>query len=555
MLDVILKNWESEYIPETAAETEITTEPDTELTTEQPTRPAEITEPENPTEPAGHDDPGVPEPPTAPVTEPDTEEPTPENPGTPGIFAAEMGVADILSVFPDAPEKFHEIPFPNSVLMTDSLKNNMTNLAGFSPRDFGGTDFYIATTDARLFTPLYNGGMLSDARRYRTQIVDAECNIETVSLEKPRENIFQDIRLSIQSDEFFSDIICVPFDIQSELIRHGFIMNMRKVPFLNLSAEYFNASATDAYSVNGNVYGVVSDFTFDPSAVYAMYYNRDIIERHNLTNPADLHKEGKWDFDAMFAISKEYSPLIDLAGIYTIEFEQENTDLFNGLFIASGNRYFTPRNNSFPILNFNSERTVNLINAISKIFQPDIETGMANFIYTTPEPERPHRFFREGSALFTVAKLDMIPEITNSRFDWGLLPVPVMDANSARYSFTDNNAMSISVLRSARNTEACGIVISALSLASHRQLKDIYVLEQMLYTLRDVDSVNILGEIVHNTAFSQYNAYPTIPEIYNATAGILKNAANTPGNFFDLYENNRRALNDFFRTADIFQRR
>jgi len=261
----------------------------------------------------------------------------------------------------------------------------------------------------------------------------------------------------------------------------------------------------------------------------------------------------------MFNISKEFA--VAMSDLYpdppmlAMGFDRENADLFNGLFIASGNRYFTPRNNGFPILNYNNDRTTKLIETISKIFMP-IDDGF-NERYMTYDTDNQSEHFKSGLVLFSASKLDMIPEITNSPFDWGLLPVPVMDPSAARYSFTDNNAMSMSVLRSARNTEACGIIISALSLASHKQLKDIYVLEQMLYTLRDVDSVNILSEIINNIAFSQYSAYSTMPEITNATAGILKTAviANNADNFSDLYENGRRNLNDFFRASDIFQRR
>jgi hypothetical protein len=558
ILEVILSS--TEYIPEPieyAAGPAEHEDPDPDITDiPDPTDLTDLTD--------LTDDPAGPDPePTEPVTQPAADPHDPHDPydaydpaDIPEILRPDpvAAVINIESVFPEVPEKFAEIPFPEAVRMTDSLKQNITDLADFSPRNFNGIPFYIATTDSRLFTPLYNGGMLSDARRYRTKIVDAECGVLIESLEKSPDAILHDIRLSITSDEFMSDIVCVPFSIQSELIRNGYVMNLRKVPFLNLNAEYFNASATDAFTVNGNIYGLVSDFTFDPSSVYAMYFNRDIIKRHNLTNPAELHKEGKWDFDAMFDISKEYSALIDLAGLYAIEFESENTDIFNGLFMASGNRYFTPRNNNFPILNYNNERTIRFINAISRIFQPSYETAIESFIHGAAS-ENPNHFFEEGAALFSMAKLDLIPEITNARFDWGLLPVPVTDASGPRYSFTDNSAMSISVLRSARNTEACGIVVSALSMTSHRQLKEIYKLEQMMYHLRDVDSVNVLGEIVNNLTFSQYNAFPTIPEVYSATAGILKTAANNRGVFADLYDGNRRTLNDFFRSSAVFERR
>ena len=90
----------------------------------------------------------------------------------------------------------------------------------------------------------------------------------------PRETMVNDIRISIQADELVSDIMCVPFGVQSDLIRNGLLMNLKKTPFLKINAEYFNASATDAFTVNGNVFSLVSDLTFDPANIYAVFYSR-----------------------------------------------------------------------------------------------------------------------------------------------------------------------------------------------------------------------------------------------------------------------------------------
>ncbi|MCL2816283.1 MAG: hypothetical protein FWD23_16945, partial [Oscillospiraceae bacterium] len=472
-------------------------------------------------------------------------------------------VIDVRKVFPDAPEKFTGVPFPESVRMTDSLKKNIKSLADFSAKDFAGMYFYIMTTtdNAALFKPNYSGAMLSDARRYRTNLVDAECGTLIMPIERPREAILQDIRLNLQSDEFVSDIVCAPFDIQSELVRQGLVMNLKKIPFLNPNAEYYNSSATDAFTINGNIYGLVSDLTFDPSNIYAVFFNKSLIEEYNLSNPVEMYYNGAWNYDKMFEISKELTSAIsdldhDLR--WSLGIDKENADIINGIFMSSGSRYFTKREYSYPVLSFNSEKTQRLIETVSKIFAPRSESGMEN--YLTSDEWNQNKAFSNGNVLFSVLKLDIIPEISDSPFDWGILPVPALGSNGYEnengrpYSFTDNSALSISVLKSTRNTEACGIVASALSLASHRELKEIYVREQMTYHLRNVDSVKILGDIVHNITFSQYNAFSTIPEVYGSTAGVLKESVNKRGSFNELYENNRKILNDFFKTSRIFDR-
>ena len=479
-------------------------------------------------------------------------------PTAPAVFAT---VIDIRTVFPDAPEKFIGDPFPESVHINDALKKNIKNLANFSTKDFKGMYFYILTTDnnAALFKPLFTGEMLSDARRYRTNIVDTACDVHITTIPRPRDTVLQDIKATILSDNYVSDMICVPFDIQSELIKDGLLMNLKKIPYLNPNAEYYNASATEAFTINGNIYGLVSDLTFDPANIYAVFYNKDLIKKYNLSNPVEMYKEGKWNYNAMFDISKELcSSIADLNddSRWSIGLDKENADIMSGLFVSSGGKYFTSKDSGFPVLNFNNDKTLKLIDAVSKIFAPQYETGMDN--YLTSDEWNQNKAFSNGNVLFSVLKLSEIPDIANTPFVWGLLPVPALDENgygsSGPCSFTDNNALGIAVLNTTRNTEACGIVASALSIASHKGLKEVYVKEQMTYNLRDVDSVKILRDIVNNISFSQYNTFSTFPEFYNSTAGVIKEAANKRGDFSSLYEYNKNILNDFFKTTRIFDR-
>ena len=516
---------------------------------------------------------------TEPLTEPDappvpventTEKSKPaetdDTNSNPYYSTGDATVINILNVFPGAPKKFIDIPYPESVPMIDSLKKNIKNLSGFSPRNFNRLSFYIATTAPELFTPVYGGGMLSDARRYRTEIVDAECNTMITSpntfLEKSKETMIQDIRIALQADDFVADILCLPFDVQSELIRNGFLMNLKKTPFLNINAEYYNQSATEAFTVNGNIFGLVSDLTFDPSNIYAVFYNKTLVKKFNLTNPLDMYKNGEWNYDSMFNISKELTAAAanydDPEGFvyYSVGIDREDSDIINGLFISSGGKYFSPRA-TYPSLSFANEKTNKIIDAISKIFSPQGESGISGF-YNVSDELYPTDYM--GSVLFSVTKLGVIPNITDSPFDWGILPVPSVDGiyqtetERKIYSSTSRDALCISVLKGTRNTEACGIVISALSSFSHQQLKDIYVIEQMRFHLRDVDSVIVLGDIINNINFNQYHAFSTMPEIYNSTAGILKDAANKKIDFKETHDYNKTTVSEFFRNSRFFDR-
>jgi len=542
------------YIPETSDLPE-PLEPESEAPATEAAR-DETRETENPVEPTSPERETETEtsPPTtaAPTTEPTTERL--QETTNPYYESGGATLINIRDIFPEAPEKFWNIAYPEAVPMLDSLKKSLKSLAGFSARDFGGFTFYIATTEPKLFKPDYGGGALSDARRYRTEAVQVECNTLIRIIETPKEAIVEDIRRYMLADEIYSDILCVPFRVQSELIREGFAVNLKKIPFLNLNADYYNASATEAFTVNGNVFGLVSDLTFDPSAVYAMFYNKELVRRYNLTSPLAVYKNGGWNWDAVFSASKELAAAkADLDGgtVYSVGLDKESGDAVNGLFISSGNKYFTKRDYGYPIMNFSNDKTTRLIEALANIFSPPEGSGVENYLAGGDAAQQ--KAFAGGNVLFSVARLEMLPDITDSKFDWGILPVPSPETGYGnRYSFTSSDALCISILRTTRNAEACGIVIGALSVASRGQLGEIYTREQMTFHLRDVDSVVILGEIVGNLAFNQYNAFVTTPEMTGATVGVIKDAANKKGDFPELYEKGRKNLNDFFAGSPPF---
>ena len=535
---------------------EATEASETTETSQRPETPETSGRPTEPASPAPTPEATAPKTTVQPETEPATEKP-PEttNPHYETGAATNINIRDL---FPEAPEKFWNVPYPESVPMLESVKKGIRELSGFSARDFNGFSFYVATTDSKLFTPFYGGGPLSDARRYRTEIVEAECNAQIITLEeKPKELIVQEIKLAEQSDEFYADILCVPFEVQSELIRNGLLMNLKKVPFLNLHAEYYNASATEAFTINGNIFGTVSDLTFDPATVYAVFYNRSLVDRYALTSPLATYKNGAWDWDAMFSVSKELAAAaadFDGGQAYSIGFDGESDDLANGLFIASGNRYFTKRDYNYPIMNFANDRTKKLVEVLSAILSPPGESGMENFLEGGDAAQA--NAFAKGNMLFSISKLEMLPEITDSKFDWGLLPVPSTESNREnRFSFAGRDALCISVPYNTRSSEACGILIGALSAASHKLLKDVYVKEQMTFHLRDVDSVGILDEIIGSMAFNQYNAFVSLPEMREATVGVIKDAASKKVDFSERYEKGKSELSEFFAGSQTFLHR
>jgi hypothetical protein len=338
----------------------------------------------------------------------------------------------------------------------------------------------------------------------------------------------------------------VPLNIQAQLAQKNLLMNLRKIPFINLSADYYNQSAVEAATVNNNIYSVVSDMLFNPNIIYAMFYNKELIRRYDLESPVSLYKNNAWTYDNMSAVSRALNAS-DINGRYALGLDRENSDILNGLFIASENNYFSPRPNSWPVMGFNNNRARRLIDALAGIFaQPE-----TNFL-DSDDPLR-REIFQDGNMLFTISTLDIIPRIAEINSDWGILPVPTLDGGAIK-SFVSKDALGISVLKGTPYTEISGMVTEAFSISSHKIFQEAYIHEQFMYTLRDVESARVLNDILNNINYNQYNIYGAIDGMYGATAGLIRYAANGRGTFEELYESGRNRVYDFLYNSPAFNR-
>ena len=422
---------------------------------------------------------------------------------TAALVAAEQPVerviSDAVKDFPDMPDAFKYVPFPNTLTMDDLLKQAIRNLDSLLKKDYEGGNFYAVIPNPEFLTPILGNGALNDARYYRTRLVETAYNTKLQSIFINKEEMYTTISNSVKAGEYISDIVCAPLDVQSLFIQDGILVDLRKIPFMNLNAEYYNKHAVSANTVNGAVYGVASDLFFDPSKIYAVFYNKNLLKECGLTNLDELYESGKWSYDDMLAICKTFTTNVDTAAndLFSVGLSLENNDIINGMYIPAA---FLPVAGIEPAdiaakIQDTALRIFNNTDHISPLISDD--------------DERQRNTFSKGSMLFAITTLDIIPEITNSSFDWGVLPIPDIYMNqtylypSLDSSFTKGDALCLSVLKDVRNTEKCGIMIEALSIASHDYMREIYVSDLMTYHLRDMTSVNVVDKLLENIMYKK----------------------------------------------------
>ena len=415
--------------------------------------------------------------------------------------SSEGVLSDAVRYFPEMPDTFKYVPFPDALTMNDPLKRTIRDLDHLLKKDYSGGNFFVATTNPELLTPGRGGDTLNNARYYRTQLVETAYNIRLQSVLMDRENIYQTITNSVRAGEYISDIVCAPIDVQSLFIQSGLLINLRKMPFMNLNADYYNKSSVQANTVNGEIYGVVSDLLFEPNKIYAVFYNKNLLKTYGgMENLDELYENNKWTYDEMLGLCKTMAGNVDTAAndLFTIGFSQENDDIVNGMYISAD---FPP-----PVGIELASVTEKIQDTVSRIINN--RDGISPLISNDDAPQK--NAFSQGSMLFALLTLDMIPEITDTDFNWGILPMPAVSVNETHLypsvvSFTKGSSLCLSILRNVPNTEKCGIIAEALSLASHDYMREMYVSELMTYNLRDMTSVNMVDKILDNVMYRNMN--------------------------------------------------
>jgi hypothetical protein len=373
-------------------------------------------------------------------------------------------------------------------------------------------------------------------RYYRTRLLQTACRVHigAVHADNNADNLVASIEREINAGNYIADILAVPLGVQARLAERGLLLNLRRIPFINLRAEHYNQSAINAATINGNLYSIVSDAVFEPGNIHAVFYNKELARRYNLPSPAQLHINGEWTYDNIFALGRGLNADINAinASYYLLGFEPGRGDIINNLFIGAGGEFYKTCENNFPLVTGNN----NLMRRLTDIFA-DI-TARPDLNFFEPEPDIQRGEFMRGNILFSVSTLDFIPAIAEIDFDWGLLPMPsVYGGDSPVISSVSRDSLGLSVLRGTPNTELSGFITEAISVASHQIFREAYIHEQFMYTLRDVYSARNLHDIVNanNAHYNQYSIYGAITAFHGATMGVLTGTTETepPPNYDD----------------------
>ena len=301
-----------------------------------------------------------------------------------------------------------------------------------------------------------------------------------------------------------------PEAVVSSFIEKGYLIDLKTVPYMDLSRSWYDQNSIEQMSLGGKVFSVMGDMlTMDDDATAAIFFNKTLASSNGLPDLYEMVNEGTWTIDKL----TEYAAIAakDANGNGTMDAEDDVWGALSeyattfALISGSGYTMITKDENDVPTDTSMDEHYVAMYEKVLKLqnnwditLYAEGVSGIAD-IWKCMDIT-----FQSDRALFNVCWLNRASVFREMETDFGIIPMPKYDEAQENYhSFVHMYcANCIIVPITNPNLEKTGVIIEALSAASVNTLKPAYYEKTLKGKgARDEESSNMLDIIFATRIF------------------------------------------------------
>ncbi|MCL2517251.1 MAG: extracellular solute-binding protein [Oscillospiraceae bacterium] len=179
----------------------------------------------------------------------------------------------------------------------------------FDGLDFDGYEFKIVTRIMQASTMLLvdsiNGEVVNDAIYERNLAVSEKLNVKFSETQYDANNLITKFRTSVTAGDNAFDFAAGRGMDMFTFAAEGFINPISALPYIDLSAPYWNKQITDELTIDGKIFfavGELSLVTYDMTHILLL--NKQVLKNHDLDDVYGIIKNGKWTFDVFNEMGK-----------------------------------------------------------------------------------------------------------------------------------------------------------------------------------------------------------------------------------------------------------
>ena len=293
-------------------------------------------------------------------------------------------------------------------------------------------------TNFEIYAENQNGEVLNDAVFHRNSLIEEKYNVKIMQylVSEPDTELTRATTAGEQSyDVSFQGIPTI-----NKLVSGGYFLDLYSQPYLDFVQTWWDQDANDSLSIGGKLYTTTSDFNLrDKNRVYILTYNNDLAKNYQLGDAVQLVRDGKWTLDIMTQWCEAFATDLDGDGKMTLSdyygMGMDSYNAFAAFYFAADNNIVNKDSDGKFILQMNTERTVETIDKILKLTDPqisfycnDVMGQSDDFWYSF------YHKFRDEQQLFFPTFPHMLADASaECEFIYTIIPMPKFDETQEKY--------------------------------------------------------------------------------------------------------------------------
>lgn len=382
---------------------------------------------------------------------------------------------------------------------------------GIPDRKFNGYTFRVMVADPATvvwsdvdFTYTDTASTLDEAVFQRMSRVSEQLDIEIEPVyELPVITRMQ--QLAASGDDLY-DIGFVAPKAASGMIQNGDFLNLYDIPYLDLSAPWWDHHSVEGLSVDGKLYIAAGDIGYNYlRSTSVIFFHKQLAEDAGIADPYKMVENGTWTFDNMFALAESVNRDLDGDGLDPDRDYMGIVycgDTLYQMLIGGECTFVTPTADRSSLeLSFMNQRTADVFDTLTYYLYNDGANWDVTHVNASTQ-------FTSGKLLFIPTEFWVITTFREMVPAFGVLPMPKYDERQTAYHHTVNQdvAAMMVIPKTNSDTERTGIIAEALAYSGRQLLRPAYIETSLISKWsRDDESEStirlIFDSIYYDTGF------------------------------------------------------
>ena len=303
-------------------------------------------------------------------------------------------------------------------------------------------------TKFEIYRDKKSGGVIDDAVWTRNQRLEQK--YEFIVEQNLVTNVNHEITgLYNAQDDVYDLVIYSPADALKHAA-NGYLLNLKELPYINLSHSAWDSKVNSELSINGNLYFTTNKFLLqDKTKTYVIYHNRELVEKYKLDSLESMVTNNRWTKTEFEEISRLHILDIDKGGAGGIGdsfgITAESYTSFVALIYGGGFTLGSNSNDGKLIrLTGPTQNNISIIDRFGDLwFDETLLCSPKDF--TSNDSSSVRNIFFDERSMFYVSNLSEAQTIFEEcNFEIGVLPLPKVDKYQENYySYVDTAKSSM----------------------------------------------------------------------------------------------------------------